>query len=50
VLPWLRDALPYIHAGDSLIAIADLWLDARWCAPTGHAGLAVLWEQAPIIV
>jgi len=50
VLPWLRDALPYIHAGDSLIAIADLWLDARWCAPAGRAGLIVLWEQAPIIV
>jgi tRNA(Ile)-lysidine synthase len=50
VLPWLRDALPYIHAGDSLIAIADLWLDARWCAPTGCAGFAVRWEQGPIIV
>jgi len=50
VLPWLRDALPYIHAGDSLIAIADLWLDTRWCAPTGHPGLAVLWDQGPIIV
>jgi tRNA(Ile)-lysidine synthase len=50
VLPWLRDALPFIHAGDSLIAIADLWLDARWCAPIGHAGVAVLWDQAPIIV
>jgi tRNA(Ile)-lysidine synthase len=50
VLPWLRDALPYIHAGDSLIAIADLWLDARWCAPAGGAGLAVMWAQAPIIV
>jgi tRNA(Ile)-lysidine synthase len=50
VLPWLRDALPYIHAGNSLIAIADLWLESRWCAPTGRAGLAVMWEQAPIIV
>jgi tRNA(Ile)-lysidine synthase len=50
VLPWLRDALPYIHAGDSLIAIADLWLDARWCVPMGKAGFAVMWEQAPIIV
>jgi tRNA(Ile)-lysidine synthase len=50
VLPWLRDALPYIHAGDSLIAIADLWLDARWCAPAGRAGLTVRWEHGPIIV
>jgi tRNA(Ile)-lysidine synthase len=50
VLPWLRDALPYIHAGNSLIAIGDLWLDAGWCVPVGHAGFAVLWEQGPIIV
>jgi tRNA(Ile)-lysidine synthase len=50
VLPWLRDALPYIHAGDSLIAIGDLWLDARWCAPLGQAGFAVVWDEGPIIV
>src|SRR3984957_7197205 len=31
VLPWLRDALPMVWAADSLIAVADLWLDARWC-------------------
>jgi tRNA(Ile)-lysidine synthase len=50
VLPWLRDALPYIHAGNSLIAIGDLWLDARWCVPSGRPGFAVVWEQGPIIV
>ncbi|MHB8720378.1 MAG: tRNA lysidine(34) synthetase TilS [Steroidobacteraceae bacterium] len=50
VLPWMREALPLVFAGDSLIAVADLWLDARWCAAAGEAGFAVTWRQAPIIV
>jgi len=50
VLPWLRDALPLILAADSLIAVADLWLDARWCVAFGEPGLGVAWEGGPIIV
>jgi tRNA(Ile)-lysidine synthase len=50
VLPWMRDALPLVFAGDSLIAVADLWLDARWCAASLEPGFAIRWEQAPIIV
>jgi tRNA(Ile)-lysidine synthase len=50
VLPWMRDALPLVFAGDTLIAVADLWLDARWCVPPLEPGFAIIWEQAPIIV
>jgi tRNA(Ile)-lysidine synthase len=50
VLPWMRDALPLVFAGDALIAVADLWLDARWCVPSGEPGFAIDWQQAPIIV
>jgi tRNA(Ile)-lysidine synthase len=50
VLPWMRDALPLVYAGDALVAVADLWLDARWCAPSDEPGFAVDWQQAPIIV
>ena len=50
VLPWLRDALPLVFAGDALIAVADLWLDARWCVAWGEAGLGIVWESGPIIV
>jgi tRNA(Ile)-lysidine synthase len=50
VLPWLRDALPLVFAGDALIAVADLWLDARWCVAWGEPGLGVAWEGGPIIV
>ena len=47
VLPWMRDALPLVFAGDELIAVADLWLDARWCVPKDAAGLMVAWNNAP---
>ena len=48
VLPWMRDALPLVFAGDELIAVADLWLDARWCAPAGAPGLGIAWNHAPL--
>ncbi len=50
VLPWMRDALPLVFAGDALVAIGDLWLDARFRAAAGAPGIAILWERAPIIV
>jgi tRNA(Ile)-lysidine synthase len=50
VLPWMRGALPLIYAGEALIAVADLWLDARWCVPATQPGLGIEWQRAPIIV
>jgi len=50
VLPWMRDVLPLVFAGETLIAIGDLWLDARCCGPENQPGLSVAWEGAPIIV
>jgi tRNA(Ile)-lysidine synthase len=50
VLPWMRDALPLVFAGDALIAVADLWLDARWCVTPLEEGLAVVWEGGPNVV
>jgi tRNA(Ile)-lysidine synthase len=50
VLPWMRDALPLVFAGDALIAVADLWMDARWCVAPHEPGFAVVWEGGPIIV
>ena len=47
VLPWMRDALPLVFAGDELIAVADLWLDARWCAAANAPGLGIAWNNAP---
>jgi tRNA(Ile)-lysidine synthase len=50
VLPWARDALPLVFANGALIAVADLWLDARWCVAPLEEGLAVVWEGGAIIV
>jgi tRNA(Ile)-lysidine synthase len=47
VLPWLRDALPLVYAGDELIAVGDLWTDARWSAAPGSPGLAIAWNHGP---
>ncbi len=47
VLPWMRDALPMIYAGDSLIGIGDLWRDARWAVPRDQMGFECDWEGAP---
>jgi tRNA(Ile)-lysidine synthase len=50
VLPWMRDALPLVFAGDELIAVADLWVDARWGAPADAPGLKIAWNNAPILI
>jgi len=50
VLPWMRDALPFIYAGPELIGIGDLWLDARWCVAADEQGIAFRWLRAPNIV
>ena len=50
VLPWMRDAMPMVFAEGALIAVANLWRDARWCVAPGAPGLAIDWQDAPIIV
>ncbi len=47
VLPWLRDALPMIYAGNTLIAVGDLWQDARSSVALDRLGLSCVWEDAP---
>ena len=50
VLPWMRDALPLVCAGDALIAVGDLWQDARWRVGGEEPGLAVIWRRSPNLV
>jgi tRNA(Ile)-lysidine synthase len=50
VLPWMRDALPLVYAGHELIAVGDLWQDARWCVAPGAPGFVCAWRGAPILV
>jgi hypothetical protein len=46
----MRDALPLVFAGDDLIAVGDLWQDARWCVAEGAPGLGCDWQDAPILI
>jgi tRNA(Ile)-lysidine synthase len=50
VLPWLRDALPFVYADAALIAVADLWQDAEWSAGPEGPGMIIEWEGAPVLV
>ena len=50
MLPWMRDALPLVYAGRDLIAVGDLWQDARWCVDPGSPGFGCVWRGAPILV
>jgi tRNA(Ile)-lysidine synthase len=50
VLPWMRDALPYLFAGRELVAIGDLWLEARWCVARDETGVAFRWTGGPTIL
>ena len=44
VVPWMRDRLPLIYAGDQLVAVADVWIAA---GAAGEPGSAVYWEDRP---
>ena len=49
VLPWMRDALPLIFAGDELVAVADMWVQARWRAAEATPGLGIVWQAGPLM-
>jgi tRNA(Ile)-lysidine synthase len=49
VLPWIRDALPLLYAGDDLVAVGDLWQDARWCVAAGESGARCEWLESPLL-
>jgi len=44
VVPWMRDRLPLVYAGDELVAVADLWLAAD---AVSEPGTAVYWDDRP---
>ena len=46
IVPWMRDRLPLVYAGDELVAVADLWLAAD---AVSTPGTAVVWKNRPPI-
>ena len=46
VVPWMRNRLPLVYAGDELVAVGDLWLAA---AAVSEPGVAVRWRDRPAL-
>ena len=46
IVPWLRDRIPLLYAGDRLIAVGDLWLAADAVVENG---IAVHWQDRPAL-
>ncbi len=44
IVPWMRDCLPLLYAGQRLVAVADLWIAADAASEPGNA---VVWEHRP---
>ena len=44
VVPWLRDQLPLVYSGDTLVAVADLWMADDAAAENG---LQIHWRARP---
>lgn len=42
--PWLREGLPLIYSGETLVAVADLWLCEGCEAQEGEPGFMVHWR------
>jgi tRNA(Ile)-lysidine synthase len=49
VLPWWRDRIPLVFAGEQLIAVADLWIAADYAASKDEEGMCIVWDGRPPI-
>jgi tRNA(Ile)-lysidine synthase len=47
VLPWWRERLPLVFAGEQLIAVADLWIDANFAAGEREESVRIVWDGRP---
>jgi tRNA(Ile)-lysidine synthase len=46
IVPWMRNRIPLVFAGDELVAVADLWLAAD---AASTPGVAIHWQDRPPI-
>ncbi|QOJ31321.1 MAG: tRNA lysidine(34) synthetase TilS [Gammaproteobacteria bacterium] len=47
VVPWMRDRIPLLYAGEELVAVAGLWIAHEFVAAAGERGLRVRWDRHP---
>jgi tRNA(Ile)-lysidine synthase len=50
VLPWWRDRVPLIYAGEQLVAVGDLWIAEEFAARDGEEALRIVWEERPQLI
>jgi tRNA(Ile)-lysidine synthase len=50
VLPWWRDRVPLIYAGEQLVAVGDLWIAEEFAARGGEEALRIVWEEKPQLI
>jgi tRNA(Ile)-lysidine synthase len=46
VVPWMRDRLPLVYAGDDLVAVGDLWLASD---AVSEPGIGLRWQERPAL-
>jgi tRNA(Ile)-lysidine synthase len=46
IVPWMRDRIPLVYAGDELVAVGDLWVAAGAAA---SPGVALRWAGRPAL-
>jgi tRNA(Ile)-lysidine synthase len=49
VVPWMRDRLPLLYAGEELAGVAGLFVCAPFAATNGEPGLRVDWLSHPLL-
>lgn len=47
VLPWWRERIPLVYAGERLCAVGDLWIEADMQADPDEAGVKIEWQNKP---
>jgi tRNA(Ile)-lysidine synthase len=47
VVPWMRDRIPLLYAGATLVAVAGLWTAQEFIAGAGEPGWRVRWDRHP---
>jgi tRNA(Ile)-lysidine synthase len=45
VLPWWRECLPLIYAGEKLVAVADLWISHEFAAKPDEPAVYLVWQR-----
>ena len=46
ILPWYRDRIPLLYAGDHLVAVAGYWVAGEYSAAGGELGWEIHWSAA----